>query len=46
MVQKQDSYQIEDPIERAKRWIEEQQEKQQLEAKVREQKPKADYSTV
>ena len=40
---KQDSYQIEDPIERAKRWIEEQQEKQQLEAKVKEQKPKADY---
>ena len=32
---KQDSYQIEDPIERAKRWIEEQQEKQQLEAKVK-----------
>ncbi len=40
---KQDSYQIEDPIERAKRWIEEQQEKQQLETKVKEQKPKADY---
>ena len=41
--QKRDSYQIDDPIERAKRWIEEQQEKQLLEQKVREQKPKADY---
>ncbi len=41
--QKQDSYQIDDPIERAKRWIEEQQEKQLLERKVKEQKPKADY---
>lgn len=41
--QKQDSYQIADPIERAKRWIEEQQEKQLLEQKVQEQKPKAEY---
>ncbi len=41
--QKQDSYQISDPIERAKRWIEEQREKQLLEQKVQEQKPKADY---
>lgn len=47
---KQDSYMIEDPIERAKRWIEEQQEKQQLllvnqqqEQQIRELKPKADY---
>lgn len=40
---KQDSYQIADPIERAKRWIEEQQEKQLLEQKVKEQQPKADY---
>lgn len=40
---KQDSYQVDDPIERAKRWIEEQQEKQLLEQKVKEQKPKADY---
>lgn len=40
---KQDSYQIDDPIERAKRWIEEQREKQLLEQKVQEQKPKADY---
>jgi prophage antirepressor-like protein len=40
---KQDSYQIADPIERAKRWIEERQEKQLLEQKVKEQQPKADY---
>lgn len=45
-----DSYQIEDPIERAKRWIEEQQERQQLCAKVSTltvdnaiMQPKADY---
>jgi phage antirepressor YoqD-like protein len=45
-----DSYQIEDPIERAKRWIEEQQEKKQLSAKVSSltvdnaiMQPKADY---
>lgn len=31
------SYQIEDPIARAQRWIEEQQEKKALEAKTREQ---------
>lgn len=41
--QKQDSYQIDDPIERAKRWIEEQKEKQQLVEKIEEQKPKAEY---
>lgn len=41
--QKIDSYQISDPIKRAERWIEEQREKQLLEQKVREQKPKADY---
>lgn len=45
-----DSYQIEDPIERAKRWIEEQQEKKQLSAQVSAltvdkaiMQPKADY---
>lgn len=38
-----DSYQISDPIKRAERWIEEQREKQLLEQKVQEQKPKADY---
>ena len=41
--QKQDSYQIEDPIERAKRWIEEQEERKLLEEKVKEQEPKARY---
>ena len=47
---KMDSYQIEDPIERAKRWIEEQQGRKQLEVKVSAltvdnqiMKPKADY---
>lgn len=43
VTQKQDSYQIDDPIERAKRWIEEQQEKQLLVEKIEEQKPKAEY---
>lgn len=45
-----DSYMIEDPIERAKRWIEEQQEKKQLTAQVSAltvdkaiMQPKADY---
>lgn len=40
---KPDSYQIEDPVERAKRWIEEQEEKKQLENQVAEMKPKSDY---
>ena len=40
---KMDSYQIEDPIERAKRWIEEQEEKNRLAEKVKEQAPKAEY---
>ena len=45
-----DSYQIEDPIERAKRWIEEQEERRQLSARVSAlavdkaiMQPKADY---
>ena len=38
-----DSYMIDDPIERAKRWIEEQQEKQRLALEVQEMKPKAGY---
>ena len=37
------SYQIEDPIKRAERWIEEQKEKNALEAKNKELKPKAQY---
>ena len=48
---KPDSYTISDPIERAQRWIEEQQRQKQLETTVRAQeqmigelKPKADYT--
>lgn len=37
------SYQIEDPIKRAERWIEEQKEKKALEAKNLEMQPKAQY---
>lgn len=40
---KQDSYMIDDPVERAKRWIEEQEEKRVLELKVEEQIPKVQY---
>lgn len=40
---KLDSYMIEDPIARAKRWIEEQEEKQLLENKVEEMQPRIDY---
>ena len=39
--QKKDSYMIENPIERAKRWIEEQEEKLALQAQNEEMKPKA-----
>ena len=39
--QQKDSYMIDDPIERAKRWIEEQQEKQLLAIQNEEMKPKA-----
>lgn len=38
-----DSYMIDDPIERAKRWIEEQEETKELREKVIELKPKGDY---
>ena len=37
------SYQIEDPIERAKRWIKEQEEKKAIEEKNKEMQPKAEY---
>lgn len=37
------SYQIEDPIKRAERWIEEQKVRQALEAKNQEMQPKAQY---
>lgn len=39
----QDSYAIQDPVERAKRWIEEQEEKQALEQALEIQAPKVDY---
>lgn len=46
-IQKPDSYTISDPVERAKRWIEEQEEnrreKQELENKVSELEPKGKY---
>lgn len=38
-----DSYTIEDPVERAKRWIEEQEEKLALEEQLREAEPKVGY---
>jgi prophage antirepressor-like protein len=37
------SYMIADPIERAKRWIEEQEEKKRLENTIMEQAPKVDF---
>ena len=37
------SYMITDPIERAKRWIEEQEEKKRLEITIMEQAPKVDF---
>lgn len=43
VAEKLDSYMIENPVERAQRWIEEQKEKMQLEEKVTELTPKADY---
>lgn len=42
---KQDSYMIENPIDRAKRWIEEQEEKNRLAEKVEELSPKAEMFT-
>lgn len=49
-IESRDSYQIDDPIERAKRWIEEEQERKQLKLTVNvqsqqiaEMKPKASY---
>ena len=37
------SYMIEDPIERAKRWIEEQEERRRLEDTITKQKPKVNF---
>ncbi len=42
---KPDSYMIDDPVERAKRWIEEYEEKKTLETKIEEQKPLVDFAT-
>ena len=44
MYGKMDSYMIDDPVERAKRWIEEQEEKLALERKVEEDKPKVAFA--
>ena len=41
LVEKAPSYQISDPIERAKAWIQEQEEKKALEGHIEELKPKA-----
>lgn len=53
LMSRKDSYMIEDPVERAKRWIEEYQEKQALlevtkeqEELIEELKPKANYTDV
>ena len=42
-LEKRDSYMIENPVERAKRWIEEEEERQRLLTENRELKPKASY---
>lgn len=39
-----DSYMIDDPVQRAKRWIEEQEEKQALERKIEEDRPKVEFA--
>lgn len=39
-----DSYMIDDPVERAKRWIEEQEEKKALERKIEEDQPKVEFA--
>ena len=41
---KPDSYTIEDPAARARRWAEEYEEKKALEAKIEEQKPLVEYA--
>ena len=41
---KPDSYTIEDPAARARRWVEEYEEKKALEAKIEEQKPLVEYA--
>lgn len=39
----QDSYMISDPVQRAKKWIEEEQERQRLASSVKELTPKAEF---
>lgn len=39
-----DSYMIQDPVKRAERWIEEQQEKQQLSEQIKIQEPKVEFA--
>lgn len=41
--QKEDSYRIPDPIERAKRWIEEEEERRRLALEVKMAQPKVEY---
>ena len=41
---KPDSYMIEDPVERAKRWIEEYEEKKALKIKIEQDKPLVDFA--
>ncbi|WP_167390241.1 phage antirepressor KilAC domain-containing protein [Apilactobacillus micheneri] len=42
-LQNQDSYMIDDPVKRAEKWIQEQNERKQLEADNKKLKPKATY---
>lgn len=44
IAQKPDSYMIDDPVERAKRWIEEYEERKALENTIEEQKPLVEYA--
>lgn len=46
IVQKPDSYMLEDPIERAKRWIEEETERVQLRQKVKTDAPKVLFANA
>jgi anti-repressor protein len=43
---KQDSYMISDPIERARRWIQEQEQRKVLESQVKELIPAADFCSA
>lgn len=43
MIANTDSYMIADPVQRAQRWIEEEQRRQQLQAEIEEARPKIEY---